>query len=182
MDTILLDKTGTVTTGEMSLATVTVAEGGDRDEALRLTGAIEDASRAPDRPGDRRRCPPRLTARRGCPPVDGLRRTGGQRRHRPGRRPRDRGRQAVPARRAGLDIDDALAAALSEAQSRGQTAIAARLGRPRPGRVRGRRLGQAGLGRGRSGSCRELGLEPVLLTGDNDATARAVAAEIGIDR
>ena len=47
VDTIVLDKTGTVTTGKMSLAAVTVADGIDSDEALRLVGAVEYASEHP---------------------------------------------------------------------------------------------------------------------------------------
>ena len=49
------------------------------------------------------------------------------------------------------------------------------------GLLAGRRHGQADLGRRRSRSCAALGLHPVLLTGDNAAAARAVAAEVGID-
>src|SRR6185312_13215044 len=47
IDTIVLDKTGTVTTGKMTLAELVVAEGVDRDEALRLVGALESASEHP---------------------------------------------------------------------------------------------------------------------------------------
>ncbi|HYC80178.1 MAG TPA: cation-translocating P-type ATPase, partial [Solirubrobacterales bacterium] len=47
VDTVVLDKTGTVTSGEMSLTEVTVANGEDRAEALRLVGAIEAASEHP---------------------------------------------------------------------------------------------------------------------------------------
>jgi Cu+-exporting ATPase len=47
VDTIVLDKTGTVTTGQMTLVDVTVADGVDAGEALRLTGALEDASEHP---------------------------------------------------------------------------------------------------------------------------------------
>ena len=47
VDTIVLDKTGTVTTGRMSLVDVALADGVDRDEALRLVGALEDASEHP---------------------------------------------------------------------------------------------------------------------------------------
>src|SRR4051794_16100915 len=47
IDTIVLDKTGTVTTGRMSLVEIVVADGADRDEALRLTGALEGASEHP---------------------------------------------------------------------------------------------------------------------------------------
>ena len=47
VDTIVLDKTGTVTTGRMTLADVVAAEGEDRAEVLRLAGALEDASEHP---------------------------------------------------------------------------------------------------------------------------------------
>jgi len=47
VDTIVLDKTGTVTTGLMSLVDLTLADGVDREEALRLVGALEDASEHP---------------------------------------------------------------------------------------------------------------------------------------
>ena len=47
VDTVVLDKTGTVTTGRMSVAELEVAEGVARDEALRLVGALEDASEHP---------------------------------------------------------------------------------------------------------------------------------------
>src|SRR5262249_5015160 len=47
VDTVVLDKTGTVTTGRMSLTEIAVAGGTDRDEALRLAGALEHASEHP---------------------------------------------------------------------------------------------------------------------------------------
>ena len=47
VDTVVLDKTGTVTTGKMSLVDVTVAEGAERADALRLAGALEHASEHP---------------------------------------------------------------------------------------------------------------------------------------
>ena len=47
IDTIVLDKTGTVTTGQMTLVDIVVADGVDRDGALRLVGALEDASEHP---------------------------------------------------------------------------------------------------------------------------------------
>ena len=53
VDTVVLDKTGTVTTGRMSLVDVAVADGVDRAEALRLVGCAGARLRAPDRPGDR---------------------------------------------------------------------------------------------------------------------------------
>ncbi|MEJ7722255.1 MAG: heavy metal translocating P-type ATPase [Ilumatobacteraceae bacterium] len=47
VDTIVLDKTGTVTTGRMALADVAVTDGTTVDEALRLAGSLEDASEHP---------------------------------------------------------------------------------------------------------------------------------------
>src|SRR5439155_11394340 len=47
VDTIVLDKTGTVTTGRMSLVEVALNDGVDRGEALRLVGALENASEHP---------------------------------------------------------------------------------------------------------------------------------------
>ena len=47
VDTIVLDKTGTVTTGEMRVRAVVPAAGGDRAELLRLAGALERASEHP---------------------------------------------------------------------------------------------------------------------------------------
>jgi Cu+-exporting ATPase len=47
VDTIVLDKTGTVTTGTMSLAGVAAVAGAGQDEVLRLAGAVEDASEHP---------------------------------------------------------------------------------------------------------------------------------------
>src|SRR5690606_7060021 len=47
VDTIVLDKTGTVTTGRMALVDVVPAPGVDRDELLRIAGAVEDASEHP---------------------------------------------------------------------------------------------------------------------------------------
>jgi Cu+-exporting ATPase len=47
IDTIVLDKTGTVTTGQMALVDIALAGGTERDEALRLVGALEDAPEHP---------------------------------------------------------------------------------------------------------------------------------------
>jgi P-type Cu+ transporter len=47
VDTIVLDKTGTITTGRMSLADVAATPGEDPDDLLRLAGAVEDASEHP---------------------------------------------------------------------------------------------------------------------------------------
>ena len=47
VDTVVLDKTGTVTTGKMTLVNVVTEPGTDADELLRLAGALEDASEHP---------------------------------------------------------------------------------------------------------------------------------------
>ncbi|MCB1005063.1 MAG: heavy metal translocating P-type ATPase, partial [Acidimicrobiales bacterium] len=47
IDTVVLDKTGTVTTGSMALIDVVAVDGVDGDEVLRLAGALEDASEHP---------------------------------------------------------------------------------------------------------------------------------------
>src|SRR5690606_20366352 len=47
VDTVVLDKTGTVTTGHLTLADVIPGEGEDADEALRRAGALEHASEHP---------------------------------------------------------------------------------------------------------------------------------------
>ena len=92
VDTIVLDKTGTVTSGRMSLVGVTVGEGAERADALRLAGALEHASEHPvaqrDRHGGRGRA--RCAARgRGVREPRGPRRGGhgrgrGRRRRPPG--------------------------------------------------------------------------------------------------
>ena len=57
VDTIVLDKTGTVTTGEMTVHDVVAAEGESVDDVRRLAGRARVGVRAPDRPRDRRRRP-----------------------------------------------------------------------------------------------------------------------------
>src|SRR5919199_5921991 len=47
VDTIVIDKTGTVTTGKMAVADIVTAPGVDRADALRIAGALEDASEHP---------------------------------------------------------------------------------------------------------------------------------------
>ena len=68
VDTIVLDKTGTVTTGRMSLVDVALADGVERAEVAAARGRARGRLRAPDRPRDRRRRARR--ARRALPPVE----------------------------------------------------------------------------------------------------------------
>ena len=81
----------------------------------------------------------------------------------------------------GLRVPAELDAARRAAEAQGRTAVARGLGRRGARRARRRRHRQADVAPRPSPRCSALGLRPVLLTGDNAATARAVAAEVGID-
>lgn len=176
VDTIVLDKTGTVTTGRMALVDVVAAAGEEPDEVLRLAGALEHASEHPIA-----RAIATAAAEHGVLPetedfanLEGL------------------GVQGIVAGHAVLvgrpkllaewsqhlpaDLEDALA----RAQAGGGTAVA---------------VGWDGAARGivvvadepkptsaqAIAGLRELGLRPMLLTGDNEIVARAVAGKVGID-
>ncbi|MFF1607592.1 heavy metal translocating P-type ATPase [Amycolatopsis sp. NPDC058278] len=177
VDTVVLDKTGTVTAGRMTLTGVHTAEGVDEAELLRLAGAVEDASEHPiataiargarERVGD-------LPAVEDFANVEGL-----------GVQGVVDGHAVLVGRTALLEdwsrpLPDDLAAVKAAAEERGQTAV----GVAWDGAARGV-LVVADTVKPTSAEAivqlRELGLTPVLLTGDNKAAARAVAAEVGID-
>ena len=174
VDTIVLDKTGTVTTGKMSLVEVVPASGVDRDETLRLVGALEAASEHPvaraiaAAAGERLPAPEQFRNREGLG-VEGI----------------VEGRSVVAGRASllaewGIELPAELAAAQERAESEGRTAIVAAWG----GQARALFVVADALkptSREAVRRLRELGLRPVLLTGDNEQTARAVAAEAGID-
>jgi Cu+-exporting ATPase len=174
VDTIVLDKTGTVTTGRMTLVGVTVADGIAEAEALRLAGAVEHASQHPiaqaivRAAGDALPTPEAFSSRDGLG-VEGV----------------VEGHAIVVGRPAlladwGMHLDAKLEAARLAAESDGQTAIAVGW----DGQTAAV-LAVADTVKPSSAEAierlRELGLRPVLLTGDNAATAHAVAAEVGID-
>ncbi|MBS1837467.1 MAG: copper-translocating P-type ATPase [Actinobacteria bacterium] len=182
VDTIVLDKTGTVTTGRMTLVEVHAADGVDDAELLRLAGALEHASEHPiaraiavgaaERVGD-------LPAVEDFANVEGL---GVQGIVDGG----DGTSHAVLVGRPRLleewsqHLTPELASAMDDAASLGRTAVA---------------VGWDGAARGvlvvadavkptsaeAIRELRELGLTPVLLTGDNATVARAIAEEVGID-
>ncbi|WP_431871506.1 heavy metal translocating P-type ATPase [Nocardiopsis eucommiae] len=177
VDTVVLDKTGTVTTGRMALAGVTVAEGEDEDEVLRLAGALENASEHPIaravatgavvRVGD-------LPTPEDFGNVEGL-----------GVQGVVEGHAVLVGRAALLDewsqpLTDDLTRAMRAAESEGRTAVAVGW----DGRARGV-LVVSDTVKPTSAEAvrqfRDLGLTPILLTGDNEAVARSVAAEVGID-
>jgi Cu+-exporting ATPase len=178
VDTIVLDKTGTVTTGRMTLVAVTPAEGQDRAELLRLAGAVEVASEHPIAQAVARAAADNLGP---LPPVHGFANTGGL-----GVRGTIEGRAVYVGRpallkQAGLGVPADLEHAVAAAERRGQTAVVAGWG----GSARGV-LAVADVvkpsSRNAVAALRRLGLTPVLLTGDNDVVARAVAQEVGIDQ
>jgi Cu+-exporting ATPase len=176
VDTVVLDKTGTVTTGRMSLVDVVPADGESADELLRLAGALEDASAHPIA----RAVADAARAASDLPPVTGFASLDGL-----GVRGEVEGHEVAAGRTH--ESDDwlpALPASLAEAK-----AAAERLGRTAvtvawDGQARGL-LVVADTVKPTSATAirqlRALGLTPVMLTGDNEAAARAVAAEVGID-
>jgi P-type Cu+ transporter len=175
VDTVVLDKTGTVTTGRMSLVDIAAADDASPDEALRLAGAVENASEHPVA----RAIAKAAGARAGLASVDGFTSRQGF-----GAEGIVEGREVVVGRPAfltehGAPLPPELAAAAASAERRGQTAVAVAC----DGAARAV-FAVADTVKPSSGeavaSLKELGLRPILLTGDNDTTARAVAAEVGI--
>ncbi|MEV6007503.1 heavy metal translocating P-type ATPase [Streptomyces sp. NPDC051976] len=177
VDTIVLDKTGTVTTGAMTLTEVHVADGTAEKDVLRLAGALEHASEHPiaraiaaggaDRAGE-------------LPPVTDFANV-------PGLGVRGvvdghavlAGRERLLSER-GMALPPALAAAKAEAERVGGTAVAVGWdGEARAVLVVADAVKPTSAEAVRR--LRGLGLRPVLLTGDNAAVAAAVAAEVGID-
>ncbi len=196
VDTIVLDKTGTVTTGEMTLIDVVAGPGEDGTLLLRLAGALENASEHPIARAIARGAAERAGA---LPPVSGFANLAGLgvrgRVVAPGRARGSAGsdgestadttydvlvgRPALLAEH-GYDVPAELSAALAAAAEKGHTAVVAGW----DGRARGV-LVVADAIKPTSAEAvarlRGLGLTPVLLTGDNEAVARTVAAAVGID-
>jgi Cu+-exporting ATPase len=195
IDTIVLDKTGTLTTGQMSLAAVAPAAGQDEAELLRLAGALESASEHPiataiasaaraalanlpnaSDPPETARLPDaaRLPDVTDFASHAGLGASGIVAGH------------TVVAGRPGwlesawsMSVPAPLAARVAQAEAAGQTAVCVGW----DGQVRGvlvvsdtvKPTSAAAVAR-----LRGMGLRPVLLTGDGAKAARAVAAEVGI--
>jgi Cu+-exporting ATPase len=205
VDTIVLDKTGTVTTGTHALVSTSVAAGESEAEVLRIAGAVEDASEHPIAraiaAGAREKVGP-------LPAVEGFRNheglgVSGRVAAGGGAGVGDDDDAATPNADAfteaatearmevlvgrpafladhGMPLTDELQQAMDAASERGQTAVAVGWG----GRARGV-LVVADQIKDTSAEAirrfRELGLTPILLTGDNARVAEAVAAQVGID-
>ncbi|MGW2556193.1 heavy metal translocating P-type ATPase [Streptomyces sp. NPDC001635] len=170
VDTVVLDKTGTVTTGRMALQGVHTAEEEDEKDALRLAGALEHASEHPIARAIAAGAQERLG---GLPAPDRFENVPGL-----GVRGRVEGHEVTVGRFPDA-LPDALARAKAEAEAEGRTAVVV----ARDGVALGV-LTVADAIKETSAEAvrglRALGLRPVLLTGDNRAVAEAVAGAVGI--
>ncbi|GGN89404.1 carbonate dehydratase [Streptomyces albiflavescens] len=177
VDTVVLDKTGTVTTGRMQLQDVFTAPGVDENELLRLAGALEHASEHPiaqaiaagaiQRAGS-------LPVPENFENVAGLGVQGVVDGHAV-----LVGREKLLAEWV-IDLPQELAEAKAAAEAEGRTAVAVAWN----GEARGV-LTVADAVKETSAEAvaelRRLGLKPVLLTGDNQLVAESVAKTVGID-
>ncbi|HEX7525748.1 MAG TPA: heavy metal translocating P-type ATPase, partial [Gaiellaceae bacterium] len=176
VDTIVLDKTGTVTEGAMSLVEVVTAAAVGRAHALRLVGSVEHASEHPVA----RAIAAAAQREGGLASVESFQSRDGL-----GVEGVVEGRAVVVGRPAllrewGLELGPDLSRAVTDAQAAGRTAIAAAW----DGEARAIFVVADSVKPSSAAAIAELkrlGLRPVLLTGDNESTARAVAAEVGID-
>ncbi|CAL9558785.1 heavy metal translocating P-type ATPase [Streptomyces sp. Tu 3180] len=174
VDTVVLDKTGTVTTGRMTLQEVHVAEGADEKQVLRLAGALEHASEHPVARAVAAGAQERVGT---LPAAESFESVPGR-----GVRGRVEGHEVAVGRLAELsaDLPPELARAREEAEGAGRTAVVVGW----DGAARGV-LAVADAVKGTSAEAvrelRALGLAPVLLTGDNRTVAGAVAEAVGID-
>jgi P-type Cu+ transporter len=177
VDTIVLDKTGTITTGTMTLLDVITADGEQPDQVLRLAGALEDASEHPiakavasgarEKVGD-------------LPPVEEFTNIEGL-----GVQGVVEGRAVVVGRERLLadwsqDLPEPLAQLMHQAEADGKTAVAVGW----DGKARGVLVVADAVKPTSAEAIRQLralGLTPVMLTGDNEAVARTIAKQVGID-
>ncbi|MEV7545181.1 heavy metal translocating P-type ATPase [Streptomyces sp. NPDC089915] len=183
VDTVVLDKTGTVTTGRMALSGVHPADGVDEKELLRLAGALEHASEHPIAravAAAAAEAAGAAGAEGGLPVPEGFDNLAGL-----GVRGVVEGRSVLVGRERllaerGITLPDGLAGARAAAEASGSTAVLVAW----DGEARGL-LTVADAVKPTSAEAvarlRALGLTPVLLTGDNRAVAESVAREVGID-
>ncbi|MEU2335040.1 heavy metal translocating P-type ATPase [Streptomyces sp. NPDC013172] len=175
IDTIVFDKTGTLTTGHMTLTETTVVEGASADEVLRLAGAVEYGSEHPI--GRAVTTAARQAAEDGkLPPVTGFCAVPGS----GVRGDVDGHRVAVGRPGSRATLPKALEEALDRAEAAARTAVVVEIDdRPAAVLAVGDTLRPAAYAAVRH--LRELGIEPILVTGDSPVAARAVAQQVGID-
>ncbi|MDL2075034.1 heavy metal translocating P-type ATPase [Streptomyces sp. GXMU-J15] len=176
VDTVVLDKTGTVTTGRMTLLAVHTADGTDEAEVLRLAGALEHAS---EHPVARAVADGAIQKFGSLPAPEDFANVPGL-----GVQGVVDGHAVLVGRERlleewAMELPPRLAAARSEAEAGGRTAIAVAWdGEPRAV------LEVADAVKETSAEAitrlRALGLTPMLLTGDNRAVAESVARQVGI--
>jgi P-type Cu2+ transporter len=176
LDTVVLDKTGTLTRGEPEVVSVATADGIDEDELLRLVAAVEQESEHPlaeaivKAAKERGVSAPRPDAFEAVPghgaiaAVEGMRLTVGNQRL---------------LDREGISLDG-LAQRAEELAGEGRTTV--RVG------ADGRAVGVIAIADAPRDTAaaaiealKELGVRPVMLSGDSRATAERVAREVGID-
>ncbi|MGW0844474.1 heavy metal translocating P-type ATPase [Streptomyces sp. NPDC002787] len=175
VDTVVLDKTGTVTTGRMTLQKVYVGEDGDEgvleEDVLRLAGAVEHASEHPVGRAIAAGAEDRVGA---LPPVERFENLPGK-----GVRGRVEGYDVQVGRILDRPLPDGLKRAKEAAENEGHTAVVVARDDVALGVVT-----VADAIKETSAEAvrrlRALGLTPVLLTGDNERVARSVAASVGI--
>ena len=180
VDTVLLDKTGTVTTGRMTLTEAVAAPDTDPAELLRRAGAVENASEHPIA-----QAIAQGAAARGAAGADGTLPEVTDFENLAGRGVRGtvEGARVLVGRENLLDgaaMPAELATAKASAEARGETAVVVVWG----GEARGVLVVADAVkptSREAITQLKGLGLTPVLLTGDNRAVAEHIAAEVGID-
>jgi Cu+-exporting ATPase len=176
--TVVLDKTGTLTEGKMRVVAVVPSPGADEGTVLALAAAAEDASEHPIARAISGYGRERLGA---LPPVDGFKSRAGL-----GVEGVVDGHAVLVGRPSllsdwGTDMPEALSAEARRLEEKGTTVVAVASD--------GEAVGLVALAdtvkstsRQAISELRDLGLTPILLTGDNELSARAVAAEVGIER
>ncbi|WP_032385297.1 heavy metal translocating P-type ATPase [Rhodococcoides fascians] len=173
IDTVVLDKTGTVTTGEMTLHSVHVADGEDENTVRKVAAALESSSEHPIARAIAGST--QSTAVEEFTSLEGL-----------GVQGVVEGRAAVIGRRSlladwSMPLPPELADAFDDAERQGRTAVAIGW----DGKARGVLVVSDSVkptSKQAVAELRELGLTPVMLTGDNEAAARTIAAEVGIEQ
>ncbi|MFE9643664.1 heavy metal translocating P-type ATPase [Streptomyces sp. NPDC006365] len=177
VDTVVLDKTGTVTTGRMTLQEVYAAAGADEKQVLRLAGALEHAS---EHPIARAVATGAEEGTGTLPAVADFENVAGL-----GVRGTVEGHEVLVGRarlldEAGVALPEELAALKKRAEADGRTAVAVAW----DGVARGVLTVADAVKETSAEAVRELralGLTPVLLTGDNRTVAESVARRVGID-
>ncbi len=183
VDTIVLDKTGTVTTGKMTVTDVVVEPGVDRDELLLVAGSLEHASEHPIARAVATAAKENVRTGVGSGALKSVESFVNAEGH--GVRGKIAGRDVVVGKESLLEgwnaeLSHELAKAKDELQRQGKTVMVVGW----DGAARGL-IAVADTVKETSGQAiaqlRELGLTPVLLTGDNETVARQIAAEVKID-